>query len=87
MRQIIFRGQQMQGAAHRRGAHHLALAQEARQGFPLELLEARPKADEGRPRLLGLETAQLRNDLGGGEPVAGQQQLAREQGAVQIPET
>ena len=51
---VVARREQMDGAAHRGRAHHLALLDGALQLRRLEALEPRPQADVGRTRLLRL---------------------------------
>ncbi len=82
--EIVARGNQVQRAAHGGDANHRARVQHLQQVVAREAGEAAPQPDERRPRQLGLQTGE---PLDGGDRchrLAGQQELAREQGSIEL---
>jgi hypothetical protein len=82
-RQAVARRDQVDGGAHERYAHDLAVEEQLLERLRPEAGDARPQADVGRPRRLRLDPDQM---LDGGErrnPAPAQQELAGEQRPVQ----
>ena len=77
-------GRQVQRGAHQRRAQHLVGLEQRDQLRGLEALQPRPQAVERRGRLLALHAGEVLDRLARAQRRAAQQQLALEQGAVEL---
>ena len=73
------------GGAHQSGLHHTASLQCAGQVAEGETLEARPEADVGRWGVLRLHTGHPLHRPVDGKPPPTEEQLALEDGSIQLP--
>ena len=82
--EIVARGDQVQRAAHGGDANHRARVQHLQQVLAREAGEAAPQTDERRPRLLRLQAGEALDRGDRRHRLAGQQELAREQGSIEL---
>jgi hypothetical protein len=77
-------GRKVQRDAHQRRAQHLVGLEQRDELRGLEALQPRPQAVERRGRLLALHAGEVLDRLARAQRGAAQQQLALEQGAVEL---
>jgi hypothetical protein len=81
--QAVAGGDEVDRGAHQRCAHRAALGEQRRQFVVTKAVESGPEANVRRIGSLGLQADQVLNRLGGREAVALEEQLPREEGAVE----